>query len=810
MVLPFRIPDAEPLTVYRVMSGLGGVALLIAGLANPSGTVEVAVARYVAIAAMFGLVAGSFLSQIVRNHVGWAAYLVSTAVAVYLCTMLYMGNVDAESLIASYVGVLACGMTLHRVVLVVTFMVTAAVLHLAVAYAAAEPLVQPITVTVNTILYTLFLGTMLSMHIVAREQRRKTESIMGAIFDQSTDALLYGYPTTGRVLQANRGAETLFETRDHHRIGELVRAGFLTRRSEDVPALMSRDTGDPAAGEICEFRTASGRTFWGNLAMRRLTAPYDNLLLVRVTDMTEHIERETALAAAKEAAEAAAQARSTFLANMSHEIRTPMNGVIGMTSLLLKTPLDEEQKRYVDIVRASGESLLTIINEILDFSKLEAQQVQLEHERFDVEEIVVEALEVVGPQAAAKGLELVFEMRPGLHRFFLGDAQRLRQVLVNLLSNAVKFTSEGEVVVVVELTEQDDERCELRFQVVDSGIGIAPSVAERLFEPFVQADASTTRRYGGTGLGLSICKSLVGLMGGRISLSSEPGAGSVFDFYIVVEKAAARPAEEGQRLEGLSVAVLQSNPHAAAALGRLLEALGVQVTHLERGEELRNARSASAWHAVIADLQALPADGGVFGDLPESERPPLVLLAPLGARETLAAAGAVVLQKPLRPSRLLRALEQTLGIAPDVAVRDAGAAERLPDFSRLAVLVAEDNSVNRQVVRGMLEKLGVAATVVGDGHEAVEHASRGDYDLILMDVQMPRMDGLEAAREIRAVCGRTPYIAAMTANAREADRQACLSAGMDDFIPKPVRIDDLERRLRDVVERRPRRAGLRN
>ena len=811
MAIRFKLADVEPLTTYRLMSALGGIALLTAGFVHPSDAAEIAVARYLAVVAMLGLVTLSFTSAWVRDHVGWVAYLVGTSVVVYLCSMLYMGGVDAESLIASFVGVLICGMVLHRAVLVVAFMATAAVLHIATAYSVVEPLIEPMTVAVNTVIYTLLLGAMLIMHIVAREQRRDSEIIMGAIFDQSSDALLYGYPSTGHVLRANRRAERLFETDDLDRIGQLVRAGFLADHSaQDLPVLIGKTTEDPSWGEVCQFRTATGRRFWGNLAMRRLTVPSQSLLLVRITDMTEHMEREAALEAAKEAAESAAQARSQFLANMSHEIRTPMNGVIGMTSLLLKTPLDDEQKRYVDMVRSSGESLLAIINEILDFSKIEAQQVRLEHQRFDVEDIAIEALQVVGPQASAKGLELMLRMLPGQHRFFVGDAQRLRQVLVNLLSNAVKFTAEGEVVVGVDVVPRDEAHSELHFRVQDTGIGIEAPIAERLFEPFVQADASTTRKYGGTGLGLSISKSLVELMGGRITVTSEPGIGSAFDFFIVVESAPARTAGDGRALEGLAAAVVQGNVGAGELLCAMLRGMGMDVALFSRPEQLLQAYRPGAWQVILADLHDPTFEGAeLVTALDAAERPPVILMAPLGSREIREPEGAIILRKPLRPSQLQEALEQILGVAHEPDGVEARTAESPPDFSGLSVLVAEDNPVNQQVVRGMLEKLGVDATVVADGLEAVERALHGNYDLVLMDVQMPHMDGLDAAREIRSVCGPTPYIAAMTANAQEVDRHACMDAGMDDFIAKPVRIDDLERRLREVIAR-PRNGTLRN
>ncbi len=803
--MAFRLKsfDLGPLSTYRLIAVLGSVALLLAGFIHPSGAAVVVVARYTAITAMLSLVVVTYLSPWARRHVGWYAYLVNTGLVIYLCSMVYAQRVDADSLVASFVGVLIAGMALHRVVLVVAFMVTAAAVHIATAYVVADPLLEPTTVVVNSSLYILFLGVMLSMRIVARQRRHATETIMSAIFDQSSDAIVYGRLQHADVVRVNRRAEQLFETSDIRRIGELIRTGYLREHSaEDIPEIMGKTLQDPSWGEVCEFETATGRRFWGNLALRSLNVPSRDLTMARIADVTEHIEREVALQAAKEAAEAAAQARSQFLANMSHEIRTPMNGVIGMTSLLLKTSLDDEQRRYVDIVRASGESLLTIINEILDFSKLEAQQVQLAHERFDVEDLAVEALQLVAQAAAGKGLELTLVMNPGAHRFFVGDPQRIRQVMVNLVSNAVKFTQEGEVVLTIGVVPRDESSSELHFRVMDTGIGIESAAAARLFEPFVQADASTTRRYGGTGLGLSISRSLVELMGGRVTVESVPGTGSTFEFFAVVGTAPARPAEEGRALEGRRAAVLQKRRHAAQGLCDILEAVGVEVSVFDQVGALLLASRGETWDVILADLDTAEVSGQeLVTALHGPGQTPLILMAPLESGDERGVRGATVLRKPLRPSQLLECLDCLLGSGVDDAPAPADGRAETTDFAGLSVLVAEDNPVNQQVVKGMLEKLGVSTTVVADGREAVEGALRGDYDLVLMDVQMPHMDGLEAARQIRSACGPRPYIAAMTANAQESDRRACRAAGMDMFIPKPVRLGDLEQRLREAVAR---------
>jgi signal transduction histidine kinase/CheY-like chemotaxis protein len=802
-----KLPDLEPLTSYRLIAALGGTALLTAGFVNPSDASMIVAWRYLAIACMFGLLTLTFTSGWVRRHVGWMACAVNLVVVGYLCAMLYATDLAADSLIASFVGVLICGMVLHRAAMVVVFMSVAAVMHIGVAYSVAEPVIEPIAIAVNTVLYVLLVGTMLVMQISAREQRRNSESLMSAIFDQSSDALIYGHPDTGDVVRANPRAHQLFETDDDAFIAEQIRDAVLSRHTTaDLPGLLDQARSDPSWGEVCEFRSGLGHRFFGNLSLRRLAEPYDNLMLARVTDMTAQIEREAALESAKEAAEAAAQARSQFLANMSHEIRTPMNGVIGMTSLLQKTDLDGEQQRYVDIVRTSGESLLTIINEILDFSKLEAHQVHLDRQRFDVEEVAMEALYTVSHQAHQKGLELVLHMLPGQHRFFLGDVQRLRQVLVNLLSNAVKFTSAGHVRMSVSVTPREAEDvAELHFEVEDTGIGIAAADIARLFEPFVQADASTTRRFGGTGLGLSISKSLVELMGGQIGLDSEPDVGSRFRFHVVAEIAPARREQTDHGLAGLRACMLQSSTPAADSLHDVLSALGMEVTRLESPQQILDGYEPGRWDVVVAELDH-PEMGGIelagALRLRDVDRPPVVLTAPAESRESCDPELATVIRKPLRSSEFVDVLRDVLGLCPPAGAGEGRSEGERPDFSAMTVLVAEDNAVNRQVVRQMLENLAIEADFVDDGRAAVAAAAARLYDLVLMDVQMPVMDGLAAAREIRQRCGESPYITAMTASAMTADRDACLDAGMNDFIAKPLRMDDLERPLRAAMARR--------
>ena len=748
----------------------------------------------------------------------------------------------------------------------------------------------------------LFLYLVVGASMSARESQRYTAKLMTGVFDQSMDALLYAQAHDGKVLGVNARARELCETQDPAEIGRITERAFF---AEQAPTgrndLLATSSPNASWSGTLQMITATGRSFWAALSIRRVQVNEDDLLLVRFTDVSQHIEdeanlrrkdlllgkaqsmarvagwefelesdsmywtdtmydllgyeqgtvpprqmpelfarheeyvqmrnamircvkdgisfdleaelnvrgvkqwvryiaepvyeqgkrvrvvgvvsditervqREIQLKEAKESAEAAASARSRFLANMSHEIRTPMNGVIGMTSLLLESDLSAEQRAQLETIRTSGEGLLSILNEILDFSKIDAGHVILEPQAFDLERCIGDALDVAALSASAKGITLSMSVQhpvAGETLQYLGDVSRLRQILVNLISNAVKFTDRGEVSVSARVTPLVQDLMEISVTVKDTGIGIQKAKLASLFDPFTQADASTTRKYGGTGLGLSISKNLVGLMSGTIEVYSQPGIGSEFRITVILSSI---PTSRQKFTAIAGARIMVKEPPAFSRQQ-------IELTLKQAGAIL-----------VTENPQLLIADSVQATGL----QIPTIYLANPGSSSV---PRGRTLRRPVRPTSLIRNIAEAL--SPDAEQipqpSESTSRDALP-YANMSVLIAEDNAVNQKVALQMLRRLGIRADIAANGLEAVHMLSKRNYELILMDVQMPELDGLEATRCIRVTDNiRQPHIIAMTANALADDRLACLEAGMNDFIAKPVRLDDLRQALLRVT-----------
>ena len=655
-------------------------------------------------------------------------------------------------------------------------------------------------------------------------ERKRADAFLQSIVENLPISVFLKDAKTLRTLMHNAGAEELTGLRRAEVIGKCDH-DFLPKEEADLFAAKDREA--LATGRLIDIPEETIQTpHRGRRVLHTRKVPiFDEngqaiYLLGISEDITERKEAEEALRQAKESADEANRAKSSFLATMSHEIRTPMNAVIGMSNLLLDTPLNLEQRDFVQTVRNSGEALLAIINDILDFSKIEAGKLSLEVLEFDLRDTVETTVDLLSNQAAEKRIELVCQFDEPVCTLLRGDAGRLRQVLLNLASNAVKFTQQGEVVVAVSQESETATHATLRVAIRDTGIGISEEALQRLFQPFIQADGSTTRRFGGTGLGLAISKRLVELMGGTIGAQSDAGRGSVFWFTLCLEKQknALRIPFPAEKLAHVRTLIVDDNATNRLILQRQLslwempaEAVGSGAEAMDR---LRRASaSGQPFELVLLDMQMPEMDGVMLAATIQRDSlirlPRLILQTSLCCRppqaELVRVGITACLIKPVKQADLFHTLLRVLAVDPGRPSGDTTRLRRPPlgadvpviPKANVRILLAEDNPVNQKLALKQLQKLGYSADSVGNGLEVLEAVKRTHYDIILMDCQMPDMDGYETTQRLRAdpgLCCRPehpPRIIALTADAMAGDRERCLAVGMDDYLSKPLQMEGL-------------------
>ena len=632
------------------------------------------------------------------------------------------------------------------------------------------------------------------------------------------------------ITRSNRKLEEIFGYGPGELNGQPARIFYpddatASRMGEQVYAALSE--GRVHHDEL-EMVRKDGSRFWVRVAGRKFGPPgHPPSLLGIMEDITEERANREALRAAKEEAEQANRAKSSFRANMSHEIRTPMNAIIGMSYLVLKTDLNERQREYLRKIQASSQHLLGIINDILDYSKIEAGKLKVESIEFELEHVLANVATLIADKAAAKGLELLFDVDRRLPNHLIGDPLRLGQMLVNYANNAVKFTATGEISISLRLEEETDHDFVVKASVRDTGIGLTPEQMGQLFQSFQQADSSTTREFGGTGLGLAITKQLAAMMGGQVGVESEFGKGSTFWFTARLRKGAtpSRPLALSGDLRGKRALVVDDNDSARQMLSDMLERQGLQADAVESGraalEALDRAQvQGHPYELLLLDWQ-MPVMNGIelarrVRERPLEPQPRMVLVTGYGREEVLKSADAVgikdVLIKPVNGSTLFDCVSRVMGQVSDevhayVESRDQ-AEEVLAAVKGAHLLLVEDNELNQEVASELLRDAGFIVDVAANGQEAVDLVRANGYDLVLMDMQMPVMDGLAATRIIRTLPDRaTLPVVAMTANAMEQDRQACLAAGMNDHVAKPIDPQLLFQTLAHWIRLRPGLGG---
>jgi len=738
---------------------------------------------------------------LINRHLSTLVFFIFLAILFHLINITWHKSLPVELVILDLVAMVLVAGVIHNLKLCLAVLISWSTSFAVMSYLIPNPLFSPTYFIALMVLGSVVSYSLLSVFLDAKNRLEAKEKIL---LKTQAVARMAGWEfnaENGKVTWSN-SAYKLLGIEDEDKPLDFA---ALFKSPEDFDAferqLRTCTKNSEELNTTISIRKVDGQNMWlqcrGDIILQ-----YDKPvgMIGVILDVTETVVKEQELVKAKELAETAAEARTRFLANMSHEIRTPMNGVIGMTSILLNGDLPEKERTYVEIIRRSGEALLIIINEILDFSKYDSGAVKLDERDFSMDELVSDALDVVATQAENKGLNIYLDLPLLPYSSYVGDSSRLRQVLVNLLGNAVKFTEEGHITLTINIREYSDSNTYFDIEVSDTGIGIAQHNIAHLFDPFTQEDASTTRRFGGTGLGLAISNEIITAMEGNIKVISTLRKGSVFCFSVKLKSSGRKntiPDHLGR------IALLSQDAKLTEILSKNIGALGGSLNRYPSADLLLEdgilENDVSKNEIIIKPFSSILIDTDInkHHDIKE-----MIEKLEIHYRAQLILIGSAApkfqlhkhpwLRKPVRTQELLNFLQRS----DQLNDNDSLSQEPISKHARLSVLLAEDNIVNQKVAQYILEKLGCTADLAVNGKEAVHLLTEKDYDIILMDIQMPEIDGLEATQLIRSDPEmQQPYIIAMTANVMEDDRQQCMAAGMDDFISKPVRIDDVSKAI---------------